>query len=133
MRRTDRMHRLPGTTVARGFTLIEMLVALAVLGLVVIGMLNLAGESTRSALIIEEKVLAGVVAENCAVDAQLTDAGALATTSGGTEVAGDVTWRWTRRVSATDNPDILRIDIAVMPQHEDRVAAELSLFRSVPR
>lgn len=118
---------------ARGFSLIEMLVALAIFGLAVLGLLNLAGESTRSAVVIEERVLAGVVADNRAVDAMTATAAELASGDDGTEVAGDLTWRWTRTVSATDNPAILRVDIMVMPAREERVAAELSLFRGVPR
>jgi len=48
----------------RGFSLIELLVALAVFALAVLALLNLAGESTRTAVLLEERVLAGVVAEN---------------------------------------------------------------------
>lgn len=116
-----------------GFSLIEMLVALAIFGLAVLGLLNLAGESTRTAVVIEERVMAGVVADNVAVDAMTANARELSASSQGREVAGSVEWRWTRTVSATDDPSILRIDIAVMPPDEQRIAAELSLFRGVPR
>jgi general secretion pathway protein I len=116
-----------------GFSLVEMLVALAIFGLAVLGLLNLAGESTRTALVIEERVLAGVVAGNVAVDAMTAGAGALDAEAQGREVSGDVDWRWTRTVSATEDPDILRIDIVVMPADEARIAAELSLVRGLPR
>lgn len=118
---------------AGGFSLIEMLVALTVFGLAVLGLLNLAGESTRSAVVIEERVLAGVVADNLAVEAMTANAEALAAAAAGSEIAGDLRWRWTRTLSVTDNPAILRVDIVVMPEHEQRIAAELSLFRSAPR
>ena len=118
---------------ARGFSLIEMLVALAVFSLAVLGLLNLAGENTRSAVIIEERVLAGVVADNLAVDAMTETPEQLAATAQGSEVAGDIDWRWTRTVSETDDADIVKVEIVVRSQDEGRIAAELSLFRGVGR
>jgi len=116
---------------ARGFSLIEMLVAMAVFSLVALALLNLAGENTRSAVVIEERVLAGVVADNRAVEAMLATPAELAAQSAGTESAGDRNWRWTRTVSPTDMDAIVRVDITVMPAGEDRVVAEASVFRGV--
>lgn len=123
----------PAAAHVGGFSLIEMLVALAVFGLAVLGLLNLAGESTRTAWVIEERVLAGVVADNVAVDAMLEDLAALDGDAAGSETLGGHHWRWTRAVSATDEPDILRIDVSVHPAGDDRIAAELSLFRDGAR
>ena len=118
---------------AAGFSLIEMLVALAVFSLAVLGLLNLSGESTRTAVAIEERVLAAVVADNIAVEAATLDVRALADEASGSEDAGGRDWRWTRRAEPTADPSLLRIDIRVSPPGEQRTAAELSLFRSVPR
>ena len=123
MRRADRS--------ARGFSLIELLVALAVFSLVALALLNLAGENTRTAVVIEEHVLAGVVADNRAVEATLATPAELATQSAGTESAGDREWRWTRTVSPTDMAEIVRVDVTVRPAAEDSVVAEASVFRSV--
>jgi general secretion pathway protein I len=68
-----------------------------------------------------------------AVDAMTIDADALDGETHGHEVAGDVDWRWTRTVSATADPDMLRVDIVVMPSGAGRIAAELSLVRDLPR
>lgn len=113
-----------------GFSLVEMVVALAVFSLAVLGLLNLAGENTRTAIVIEERVLAGVVADNRAVEAMTLEVPELAGATSGTETAGDRIWRWTREISPTDDDAIVRIDIIVMPETEDRIAAEASLFRS---
>ena len=51
-----------------GFTLLEMLIAVAVFALVVLALLNLVGESTRTAAVVEERVLAAIVAGNRAVE-----------------------------------------------------------------
>ncbi|WP_425480414.1 type II secretion system minor pseudopilin GspI [Luteimonas viscosa] len=116
-----------------GFSLIEMLVALVVFALAVLGLLNLAGESTRTAVAIEERVLAAVVADNVAVEAATLDVRALADEASGREHAGGRDWRWTRTTAPTADPALLRVDIRVSPPGESRVAAELALFRSLPR
>lgn len=116
---------------SQGFSLIEMLVALSVFSLTVLALLNLSGENTRSALVIEEQVLAGVVADNRAVEAMLATPDQLAAASAGNEAAGDREWRWTRAVTPTDMDGIVRVDVTVMPGTEDRVAAEASVFRGV--
>ncbi|AOH36405.1 type II secretion system minor pseudopilin GspI [Luteimonas sp. JM171] len=122
-----RIHR-PGRRA--GFSLLELLVALAVFSLVVLALLNLAGESTRTAVIVEERVLAGIVAGNRAVEAAVEPLDMVAAQGQGEEQLGDRQWRWTRAVSATDDADILRIDIAVYAAGSDRIAAETVLFRN---
>jgi general secretion pathway protein I len=119
--------------VAAGFTLIEMLVALAVFALAVLGLLNLAGESTRTAVAIEERVLAAAVADTIAVDAATLDVRALAADAAGREHAGGRDWQWTRSTTPTADPSLLRVDIRVSPADGSQVAAELALFRSLPR
>lgn len=116
---------------ARGFSLVEMLVAVAVLSLVALALLNLAGENTRTALVVEERVLAGIVADNRAVEAMLATPAELAANDAGTESAGDRQWRWTRNVNRTGADAIARIDVAILPADEDRVAAEAHVFRSM--
>lgn len=118
---------------AAGFSLIEMLVALAVFALAVLGLLNLAGESTRTAVAIEEAVLAAVVADNVAVEAATLDVRALADAAEGREDAGGRAWRWTRTTAPTADPALLRVDVRVRPADGERVVAEVALFRSLPR
>lgn len=116
-----------------GFSLVEMLVALVVFALAVLGLLNLAGESTRTAVAIEERVLAAIVADSVAVEAAVVDVRALGPDAEGHEDAGGRDWRWTRTTAATADPHLLRVDIRVSPLGESRVAAEVSLFRSLPQ
>ncbi|GGK09754.1 type II secretion system minor pseudopilin GspI [Luteimonas terricola] len=116
-----------------GFSLIEMLVALSVFALAVLGLLNLAGESTRTAVAIEERVLAAVVADNVAVEAATLDVRSLADEASGSEEAGGIDWHWTRSTTPSADPSLLRVDIRVSPPGESRVAAEVALFRSLPR
>lgn len=113
-----------------GFTLLEMLIAVAVFALVVLALLNLAGVSTRTAAVVEERVLAAIVAGNRAVEAAIEPAASLAAHTTGVEQLGGREWRWTRRLAPTDDPALLRIAIDVHPAGSDRIAAELVAFRA---
>jgi len=111
----------------RGFTLIEMLVALAVFSLAAMALLNLSGESTRSAARAQARTLAGVVAENVAAEAMIAPNLAVGETSGEARLAGQ-TWRWRRVVEGTDVPGVGRIVVQVAD--DEGLAAERVLFRA---
>ena len=115
------------THATRGFSLVELLVALAVFALVVVALLNLSGGSTRTALQIETRALAGIVAENLAVEAMTAPSLPVGETSGQVDLAGQA-WRWRRIVTGTEVPGMGRIDIAVYS--DEGLAADRTLFRS---
>lgn len=124
MRRADRH---------RGFSLIELLVAMAVFALAVLALLNLSGESTRTAAHVEERVLAGIVAQNLAAEAMLADAGALAAPAGGIEELGGRRWRWLREPEALDDGagQVLALRVRVGPEDGSRVSIDTRLVRAV--
>lgn len=115
-----------------GFTLIEVLVALAIMSLAVLALLNLAGENSRAAGATEARAMAAVVAENRAVEDMAAPVPPVLGDSAGTEIAGGRNWRWTRTVAATADPRVLRIDVRVVPDGGDRTAAEVAVFRAAP-
>ena len=96
-----------------GFTLIEIMVALAVFSLAVLALVRLESATVRGAGLIDETTAAQMVARNVALDA-LTEAQPPAPgRSNGTEVNGGRTWQWTRQVSSTGEATVVRIDVAV--------------------
>lgn len=111
-----------------GFTLVELLVALAVFSLAAMAMLNLSGENTRSAARVEVRTLGGLVAENLAVETMVAPNLGEGRTSGVASLAGR-SWRWTRAVEGTE-AGMLRIDIRVAT--EEGQAAHRVLFRTRP-
>lgn len=112
-----------------GFTLVEMLVAMAVFSLAALALLNLAGENARAQGRVETRVLAGIVADNLAVEALASPAPpALGESVGEAPLAGR-DWPWTRTVTATEDPEILRIDIRVQDGWTE--AAALTVFASL--
>ncbi|WP_349677556.1 type II secretion system minor pseudopilin GspI [Brevundimonas sp. UBA2416] len=129
-RRVDRAEPCDRGLNKEGFTLIELLVALAVFSLAALALLNLSGENTRSAARVETRTLGGIVAENLAVETMIAPTISEGTTSGQTPLAGRP-WVWTRTVTTTDEPDLLRIDIKV--RDAEGQAAERTLFRSRTR
>lgn len=113
-----------------GFTLLELLVALAVFSLAVVALLNLAGENTRAAALVEERTLAGVVAENRAVELLTAAVPPEEGRFAGETDAGGRAWRYTTTVSATADPDIVRAEVIVRPTDAERIAGEVVVFRA---
>ncbi len=116
-----------GRAIKGGFTLIECLVALAVFGLAAMALLNLSGESTRSAARVETRTLGGIVADNVAAEAMIARDLPSGSTAGQVSLGGRE-WRWVRVVSATDMLGVGRIDVRVFADEEQ--AAERVLFRA---
>lgn len=115
----------------QGFTLLEMLVALAVFSLAALALINLAGENARTAGVVEARTLAAVVAENRAVEA-VTASAAILGESKGEEVQGGRPFAWRRIVSQTDDSAMLRVDVSVSEKGSAQTLAALTAFRGRP-
>ena len=97
----------------RGFTLIEILVALAVFSLAALALIRLQTASVRGVTVLGRTMLANMVARNVALDAVTAARAPTIGPSGGAEANGGQVWRWTRTVTPTGDPRIVRIDVAV--------------------
>ena len=113
----------------RGFTLIELMVALAIFSLVALTLLKLQGAIVRNSGEIASQALGQIVAHNMAVET-LTDprAPALGKAEGLTENAGK-RWSWTRTTASTADQRLVRIDIAIRDE-AGRPAGALTLART---
>jgi general secretion pathway protein I len=97
----------------RGFTLIEMMVALAVFSLAALALIRLEGATIRGASILDSTLTAQMVARNVAIEA-MTDAKPPAVgIAKGVEQNGGKAWSWTRETRPTADSRILRIDVEV--------------------
>ncbi len=97
----------------KGFTLIEIMVALVVFSLAAMALIRLEGATIRSAGVLDRTMLAQTVARNVAIEV-VTEAEAPAAGSvRGAEANGGALWNWTRTVTPTGDPRIVRIDVAV--------------------
>lgn len=111
-----------------GFTLLEMLVALAIFSLAAFALLRLQGATASNVAIIHDQAIAQMVARNIAVEA-LSDPlpPTMGTTSGQSANAGG-DWFWTRTVEPSPEPRIQAIRIEVRSAF-GRERAELLVFR----
>ncbi|RXR08357.1 type II secretion system minor pseudopilin GspI [Pseudoxanthomonas composti] len=127
-RRTD-VRCLPRQ--AAGFSLLEMTVAIAVFALAVLALLNLSGESTRTAAQLEERTLANIVADNQAAEASLIAGDAAVPAQGDVELGGR-RWRWSRRAEATGQDGLLRVDVEVTPGDTAQVIGTATVWVAPP-
>lgn len=123
----------PSTHRAQGFTLIEVLIALAFLALAMSAIIATAGVSIRDAAELQDETFAHWVAMNELTTLRLAPAWpAIGTQKGNAEMAGQK-WNWQAKISTTQDPDLLRVDIDVSNALvTDVVSASLTGFIGRP-
>ncbi len=111
-----------------GFTLIEMLVALAIFSLAALALLRLEGAIVANTARLQDQAMAQIVARNIAVEA-LTDPvpPAFGRESGQAMNSGR-SWSWTRETRRSPEPRIQQIEIIVQSPRGGP-GAHLTLFR----
>jgi general secretion pathway protein I len=121
-----------GVPAVNGFTLIEMLVALAIFSLAALALLRLGGATAANSARLNDQALAQMIARNVAVET-LSDPGppAFGVTQGEAVNAGR-RWRWTRNVTRSPEARIQLIEIGVAPEAGGPGRARLTVFRRGP-
>lgn len=111
-----------------GFTLVEVLVALAVVAIAMSAVLYGLGQGIDTSAALRDRTVALWVAQNRLAQHQLARAWpSLDTTEGVTEMAGRE-WHWREQVSATPEPDFRRLDIEVRAASGGEALARLAGF-----
>lgn len=98
----------------RGFTLLEVLVALAVFSLAALALLRLQGASVATATRLDEKLLAAIVLENQAAALTLQNPAPAYGALDGQARNARRDWLWRANVLRTPDPALQRIDLTVM-------------------
>lgn len=96
-----------------GFTLLEIMVALAIFSLAALAMVRLQGYSVRSTAVLGDSGMAWQVARNIAVEKLSDPAPPVIGDESGEEVNGGQNWTWTVKTQQTDDARLLRMDIVV--------------------
>jgi len=112
---TSRTHRAATLIDSdEGFSLIEALVALTIFSIAAIALLSVQKESTNAQLILEDKFIAEIVAENILIEQTLSSSPAQGQTLSGLQENGGKKWRWTVSRTALKNSEFIKtqIDIA---------------------
>ena len=97
-----------------GFTLLEIMVALAIFSLAALAMVRLQGYSVRSTVNLGDSGMAWQVARNVAVEILSDPAPPTLGETNGEEINGGQEWRWTATTAKTDDTRLVRVDIAVV-------------------
>jgi general secretion pathway protein I len=115
---------------ANGFTLLELMVALAVFSLAALALVRLQSATLKNTGEIETRAMGQIVANNLGVEA-LTDPvpPPLGKSEGRTQNGGRA-WTWTRITKRTDDARIIRVDIAVRDE-AGRFGGALTLARAL--
>jgi len=97
----------------RGFTLIEVLVALAIAAIGLAAVLSVVTNSARNAVYLRDKIVASWIAQNRITELRLgTTMPSVDKTSGDVEFA-DEKWKWEQVVTQTEVAGMRRIDVSV--------------------
>lgn len=96
-----------------GFTLLEILVALAVVAIALGAIVNETSTNVKNAARLRDKTLAHWVAMNRVTEWHAREDWPAPGTSSGEELMADHEWHWTMTVSTTDDADVRRMDMEV--------------------
>ena len=103
----------------RGFTLIEVLVALAIVAIALMSALRAAGQGTNNANELRSRLLAGWVAENLLAEHRARRDWLPLGLQRGTGRQGGLDFAWREEVIATPNPSFRRVDVRVYASAEE--------------
>lgn len=103
----------------RGFTLVEVLVALAVLAIALAAIMRSLGQAIDTTATLRERNMALWVAQNRLTEHEMRrDWPAVDTIDGDTEMGGE-RWFWREQVATTPEAEIRRIEITVWRVPDD--------------
>lgn len=110
---------------ARGFTLIEVLVALAIFAVVAASVLTASARSLQIASRLEDKTLAMWIADNQLTELQLRE-----TPPGNGRDKGELDyagrrWEWQSEVAGTSDPALRRVTLWVAPRPTRGIGGKL--------
>ena len=102
-----------------GFTLVEVLVALAIISIALLSALRAAGQGTNNVGELRSRLLAGWVAENLLAEHRARRDWLPLGIQRGTGREGGLDFAWREEVIATPNPAFRRVDVRVFATAEE--------------
>ena len=120
---------------AAGFTLLEVLVALAVIALSMGAIIKATGDYTNNQSYLRDRTMALWVARNVLVQYRVDKEWPRVGERKGTQEMGNREWRWLAVTSQTDEAELRRLDVEVFPidsEDDDLPLSVLSGFLVQP-
>jgi len=98
---------------ARGFTLLEVMLAMAVFAVAGVALLGVSDNNSRHISYLEEKMFANWVASNQLVNVSLSEDWPLKNNRKGEEEMAGRKWYWQQKIIKTDNKEIVAVVMEV--------------------
>ena len=102
----------------RGFTLLEIIVALAIAAVGIAAVAKTTGGAAAVMQLTEDRMVAAWVADNRLTELRLSRLWPGASEADRTTLMGGRTWHFREKISTTADPDLLRVDIEVYSDDE---------------
>ncbi len=117
-----------------GFTLLEVLVALAIIAIALSAAIGTASRTTEIEIYLKQKTFAEWVAMNKVVEMRARHDWPSIGRSNGTAEMGDINWKWTVEVKNTPDQTVRRLEISVQPetQRDEAATAMVVAFLGKP-
>ncbi|MGH1543223.1 MAG: type II secretion system minor pseudopilin GspI [Arenicella sp.] len=114
----------------QGFTLLEVIIAIAIVSIAVISVFNAAGRSVDATTGADNRLVANWIAANALAEARLkTVDGQLALTNESIEMGGRQ-WRYEMEATDSSNPSVALVDVRVFIGNEQSSIVVLSGYIS---
>lgn len=113
----------------RGFTLIEVLVALAVIGIGLGALIVSSGRTTGEAADLRDRTYASWVAQNVLTEIRISPEALDTGTRRGTELMGGERWEWTVEISQAGVPQLRHLRIQVGREGSEGSVVTMVAFR----
>lgn len=105
-----------------GFTLLEVLVALAIIGLSIMAMAGKMGQMIDTSNILRERTYASWIAQNKIAELRLANVIPEVSSSSGEVEYANAEWSWRAVVSETGVENLFRVDVAIsFPGSDDTI------------
>lgn len=114
---------------ARGFTLVEVLVALAVVGIGLAALIGAAGRATSEAADLRDRTYANWVAQNVLTEIRISAEALDTGVRRGEELMGGQRWEWTMEISEAGIPQLRHLEIQVGREGLEGSVVTLVAFR----
>lgn len=112
-----------------GFSLLELLVAIAILSLAIIPMVASQTTAVRSSSKLSEKGYAQIVAENVMTELRLSETPPTTGTIDGAEIFGGVPFYWQAEVRELTPQKVISISLKIIKEENDKELYEIIGFR----
>ncbi len=102
----------------KGFTLLEVLVALVILAIALAAVIKVGIENTENIRYLRDKTLAHWVAMNVLTEIQIMEKWPRLGKQEGTAMMAEREWFWQMKISETGEKELRRLDIQVYYEHQ---------------